>query len=36
MGAFTGATCLIYKKHECFNIDQMFINVEQAGGVMNI
>lgn len=36
MGAFNRAKCLIYKKHECFNIEQMFINVEQTGGVMNI
>lgn len=24
------------RKRECFNIEQMFINVEQMGGIMNI
>lgn len=36
MGVFDRAKWLIYKKLECFNIEQMFINVEQMDGVMNI
>lgn len=36
MGAFNRQKCLIYKKHEGFNIEQMFINVQPTGGVMNI
>lgn len=30
MEAFSRARQLIYKKHECFNIEQMFIRVEQV------
>lgn len=36
MGVFNRAKWLIYKKFECFNIEQMFINVEQMDEVMNI
>lgn len=36
MGAFSRAKWLIYKKHECFNTEQMFTNVEQMDEIMNI
>lgn len=36
MGVFNRAKWPSYKKLECFNIEQMFINVEQMDEVMNI